>query len=415
MDAAEVARRVAKFERTLDPRSLWPDVEESDFFAAIGEIVRAASAQLVEAGARGVLADPIPGGAPAFEAAAFASGLGPLLGYWIEAGRIEASTPVADVLLSHLDHGRRRAATLHAELESLISLFAGAGIEVTVLKGMHLGRAYYPDPGARPVSDIDLLVPTPAARDAGRLLEQAGFTVVGRVPERTTWKPPGTGELQSVLLTHADNPWTLDLHQTLDRRLAGARTVAAFGALDESDHRPWQVGGVHAWTLSQPLLACFLAVHAANHIPHLTPLRLVDLVLVLRADGGAGFPWERMVERLDRTGLSPYGFPALKLVEDLAPGTIDPAVLAHLSAAAPPAVRQLMARVTPATALRIYHWSFETRFLWAGTGWGRARAAVAWLWPRDGGGARLPLNEAARATALRLRRLLGGRFRRRVI
>jgi hypothetical protein len=191
--------------------------------------------------------------------------------------------------------------------------------------------------------------------------------------------------------------------------------VAAFGDLDEADRRPWNVGGTRVWTLSQPLLACFLVVHAANHIPHLTPLRLVDLVLVLRADGGIGFPWERLAKRLDRTGLSPFGFPALKLVEDLAPGTVDHAVLARLSAAAPRAVRRLMTRVTPATALQIYHWSFEGRFLWAGTAWRRAGAAVEWLWPRDGSGARLPLGEAVSTTALRLRRVLGGRFRRRVI
>jgi len=415
MDAAEATRRAAQFEKTLDPRALWSDVEEADFSAAMGEIVRAASAQLAGPGARGSLMDPIPGGGPAFGAAAFASGLGPLLGYWIEAGRLEASAPVAEVLHAHLDHGRRRAAKLHAELETLAGLLDGAGIEVTVLKGMHTGRAYFPEPGARPVSDIDLLVPPGAAPDAGRVLERAGFRLQSRVPGRSTWKPPGIARLMSVQLTHADNPWTLDLHQTLDRRFPGASAVADFGALDEADRRPWNVGGARVWTLSQPLLACFLAVHASDHIPLLTPLRLVDLVLMFRADGGVGFPWEGLAERFERTGLSPFGYPALKLTEDLAPGTVDRAVLALLSAAAPPPVRRLMARMTPATALQIYHRSFEGRFLWVGPGCRRAGAAVGWLWPRDASGARLPLGEAFSVSALRLRRLLGGRFRRRVI
>jgi hypothetical protein len=415
MDPAELARRAAQFEKTLDPRALWPEVDEMGFSAALEEIVRAASAQLSKPGTRGHLADPIPGGESAFGAAAFASGLGPLLGYWAETGQLEAPPVITDLLRLHLDHGRRRAAKLRAALEGLLGLLNGAGIEVTVLKGMHTGWTYFPDPGTRPASDIDLLVPGDAAGDAAELLEASGFTLLSRVSERSTWNPPGTSRLRSVYLTHADSPWVLDLHGTLDRRFSDASGVARFGTLDDADHRPWSVGGLRAWTLSQPLLACFLAVHASNHLPYLTPLRLVELALMFRADGGVGFPWERLEERLERTGLSPFGYPALKLVEDLVPGTVDRAVLARLGAVTPPAVRRLMARITPATALQMYHRSFEGRFLWAGAGWRRVGAVVAWLWPRDGDGARLPLGEALGATGLRLRRLFAGRFRRRVV
>jgi hypothetical protein len=175
------------------------------------------------------------------------------------------------------------------------------------------------------------------------------------------------------------------------------------------------VGEVPVHSLSQPLLTCFLAVHASHHLPHLAPLLLAELVLLIQADGGARFPWTALAERFDRTGLSPFGYPALALAEALVPGTVDRALLERLRAAAPAPVRRLLDRVTPATAFQMYHRSFEARFLWAETGWRRMVEAVRWLWPRDGSGARVPPREAVAVTGVRLRRLLGGRFRRRML
>jgi hypothetical protein len=410
MDSNAAARRVARFESTLDPRVLWPDVTEQAFRAAMREIVRATSARLADEGRALALTDPIPGGSSAFGAAAFASGLGPLLGYWIEQGVLEAPTSLADLLRLHLDHGRRRGARLRAELERIVHLFADAGIGVVVLKGMHTGWAHFPDPGTRPATDIDILIRPQHVADAQHLLEQAGFRKVSSVPQRSTWEPAGAGAVESVLLTHADNPWTLDLHETLDRQFADSGALTRFALGEEEDLEAWHVGGAQVRVLSQPLLTCFLAVHASHHFPYVSTLRLVELVLVLGRDGESAFPWERLAERLARTGAQAYAYPALKLAADFAPGAVDPALLDQLRAVTPPRVRDLMDRVAPATALQIYRRSFEGRFLWTGSRWARWAAFVAWLWPRDSVGARVPLPAALGITGRRLRRLVTGRL-----
>jgi hypothetical protein len=407
MEPAEAAHRVKRYESTLDPRDLWPDVTEAQFGAAMREIVRLSSALL--SGTSGVeVATPVPGGASAFGVAAFASGLGPLLGYWVEMGQLQTPAEVADVLSSHLEHGRRRASRLRAELERIVEAFEVEGIAVTVLKGMHTGWVYFPEPGTRPSGDIDILINPDRAADAVRVLEAAGFRMLYPIAERSTWEPPGSRPPVSVHLTHADNPWTLDLHLTLDRRFVSAETVTRFGLSAREDLAEWNNGELRASVLTQPLLSCFLAVHASNHFPHVSALRLVELLLVFRRDGGAAFPWEPLAERFETTNTGGFGYPGVKLAADLLPGAVDRGLLERLRRVTPARVRELTDRSTPASALQLFRRSFEGRFLWTGTRWRRLKGFVRWLWPRDTDGAMVPLPEAIAVTGRRFRRLATG-------
>jgi hypothetical protein len=408
MQPAEAARRVKRFEATPDPRTLWPGVAEGQFAAAMREIVRVTSSLLSPASSPVEFRSPVPGGPLALGVAAFASGLGPLLGYWIEAGRLRAPAELAEVLFSHLDHGRRRAGRLRAELERIVTAFAAEEIDVTVLKGMHTGWVYFPEPGTRPASDIDILVHPDRAADARHLLEAAGFRQAHGMSQRTTWEPPGSPPPASVYLTHADNPWTLDLHATLDRRFPSAGAGARFDLRADEDLAEWHTGDMRVRVLSQPLLSNFLAVHATYHFPYVSALRLVELVLVLQRDGGSAFAWDSLAERLEATNASGFGYPALKLAADLLPGVVDASLLARLRHATPPRVRSLAERLTPDTALQMFRRSVEGRFLWAGSGWRRLRSYLRWLWPRDSDGGRMPLPDAIRITGLRLRRLAMG-------
>src|SRR5438552_1449806 len=90
---------------------------------------------------------------------------------WGGGGKPGASKPFADVLATHLDHGRRRATRMRHELDRLLVALADRAIEVLVLKGTHTGQRYFPEPGTRPTTDIDLLIEPhdlPAARQALR-------------------------------------------------------------------------------------------------------------------------------------------------------------------------------------------------------------------------------------------------------
>src|SRR5438552_18445553 len=84
--------------------------------------------------------------------------MGPLLGFWCATGRVDAQQSVLDLLARHLDHGRQRAARLRRELERILGPLADRGIEVLVLQGTDTSYRYFPEPGTRRTSDLDLLV-----------------------------------------------------------------------------------------------------------------------------------------------------------------------------------------------------------------------------------------------------------------
>ena len=90
--------------------------------------------------------------------AAYISGMGPLLGYWLNEGIVSADEPVSAVLRTHLQENQRRTTKLVAQAVAIVTALHRNGIDVTVLKGMHTAFAYLPEPAVRPMSDIDLLI-----------------------------------------------------------------------------------------------------------------------------------------------------------------------------------------------------------------------------------------------------------------
>jgi len=408
MNPNEAARRAEKYLRTWSPRDLWPDVTEGMFFGAMAEISRIAAALLSEAGSPVTLNARVAERTAALSAALGASGMGPLLGHRAASGRLAVPPNVAALLARQLEHGRARARRLGEALEHVLRILSEVGVAGVVLKGMHTGYAYFAEPGCRPCADIDVLVTRESVPAAHRALAAHGFVAdSAALRERTTWTPPGGSSVASVDFHSADNPWTLDLHSTLDRRI-GDTEMAAFGALEPGDLQPWTVGSVRAQALRQPLLTAYLAVHASAHLPILPLLRLAELVLVARRDCGRDLDWHACLDRLNRA--APFAYPALDLAERLVPGTVDADVLDRLRSQVPTRVRRFVERIAPSTAQQLYRRSFEGRFLWTTSPRQRLVSLIRWLWPRRLDGTRLPAGAALRVTARRLRRLLGGRF-----
>jgi hypothetical protein len=69
-----------------------------------------------------------------------------------------------------------------------IDHLAELGIEVLALKGLAMGRLFYPSPALRPMSDVDLLVPERKAEAALRSLLASGWS---RAPNARLPRPPG--------------------------------------------------------------------------------------------------------------------------------------------------------------------------------------------------------------------------------
>ena len=386
------------------PGYVWPDVPIAEWRAALHGIERVTSALLTAPQAPPRLATR-PGSTLALSVAAYTSGLGPYLGHAIETGALEADDEAAALLALHLEHACRRARRLDAELARALDVLGNAGILVTVLKSMHTAREYFPEPAMRPAADIDLAVPKEDLAAAERALIDAGYTLERRQPRprQSTWVPPGAPtQLRSLALVHADDPFTLDLHASLDRDFFGIRTVR-FGPLDAAT-RPWPELHHAARALTQPLLLAYLAVHASQGLHNLTLLRLVEIVRVARADAAAGrLRWPELIAWLERADALRFAYPALELAERLAPGTVDPDARAALAAAATPRMARVLADLRPADAQRPERLSIEERLMWARSPVEHVRRALYMLWPLWIGASP---RELRRLYAERLHRLL---------
>lgn len=339
--------------------------------------------------------------------AAFTSGLGPLLGRWLEDGRLRAPPDGASLLARHLRHSRDRADRTASILSVVSSALSDANATGTVLKGGHTAWSYFPEPGTRPAADVDIAVRRTEMHPAEEALEAAGFACMERQPrlQRSVWRPLGEGEgIRSLELTHREAPITVDLHGSLERDFFGIRTVDLGDPVDGSER--WSGGPAHLGVLRQPRLTAYLAAHASEGVHSLSLLRLVELVLVIRSDVADGrLEWRELEAFLRARDARRFVYPALALVERLVPGTVDSAFLDSLEADAPPPMIRVLDRLRPSDAQRTERVRLEERFMWARGPREWIRRTVHMLWPSWVTG----WSKLARVYAERFFRVLRGR------
>lgn len=198
-----------------------------------------------------------------------------------------------------------------------IALLHGAGIETLVTKGASLAILAYGDVGARPMDDVDVLVPIQRARDAIAVLSRAG------------WSPD-----------HEDPPAWTEVHHSLDFTGpdSGHVDLHWFALWQPADDEPlWraavplELGGVATrapCAADQLLLAC---VHGTPWSP-LPPFRwIADAVTVIRSAGDA-FDWERLVAEATRRRLTVATAAALAYLGEEFGAAVPDSTLASLRA-----------------------------------------------------------------------------------
>ena len=275
----EVARRFLWAKRQGRPTWLWPDVSLEAWRNAMGQIE--ATARAVLSGRTGVL----DGDPAAIGLAGYISGMGPLLGWWRETGLIAAEPGVGRVLELHLRHNRLRAARMETAAIRVVEALSRKGLDVVVLKGAHTARDYFPDPGARPASDIDLLVRAEQVVPAEAVLQAEGLVEASRGARESSWRPAqGPTSPRALTLVHADDPWSIDLHASLDIFVSAGAPLARLDLAGPMTGLARWAPNPRARTLDQPLLLLHLAAHAGSGLQNLTLLRLVELHLVIRRD-----------------------------------------------------------------------------------------------------------------------------------
>jgi hypothetical protein len=96
--------------------------------------------------------------------------------YWhLKSYGIDYPVEVRRVLAATYTRQKVVAAAQAHTLGELVSALTGAGIESVVLKGGALAQVIYPEPGLRPMEDLDILIDPDRIADAQVILRDLGF------------------------------------------------------------------------------------------------------------------------------------------------------------------------------------------------------------------------------------------------
>jgi hypothetical protein len=343
------------------PQWLWPEVAQSDWRASLREIERVTRAVL-----SGQADELRPKDECAFKIAAYTSGMGPLLGYWIAAGSLGASGEVASSLGKNLRHNSVRMRKMAARAVAATHSLSRVGISPVILKGMQTAFVYFPESGTRPLSDIDILIEEHEAGRSGEALHDAGFRLKAERlrPHSQVWNAAGTRtEPRTLSFVHALDPWSVDLQLTLNRRhLTG---VVDLDVMRAGAGAPWALSA-HAKVLSAAEQFLHLAIHTTVPLNSMTLLRLVELILVWRLEASRGeLTADALIEKAKRFGVLGTIHPSVLVASRLLPGCFPDSLLQACERAALPKVRRIAARLAPGDAQRIRRTPVNERYMWS--------------------------------------------------
>jgi hypothetical protein len=241
-------------------------------------------------------------------------GIGPLLDWAI--GSLPDAEALHPRLRAYLADQRRlsgeRVALLLQDLTELLGACRDAGIPVLPLKGSLLTTQYYPEPGLRPMNDLDLLI-RPA--DEPRMLDVMGQLryqpVVRTLKHLMLARPECRGRVVSSEGEHPQNPRSVDLHIRLHEDFWGIRYDLTEHAW--ADSQPGSLMGAGAQILRPAALLHHLAVHATNDMiaRRIRLLHLQDIALVAPHVDAAG--WQRIVTSARAQREERYVYPPLAL------------------------------------------------------------------------------------------------------
>ncbi len=200
-----------------------------------------------------------------------------------------------------------------------LSVLGREKCSVVVLKGGYLAHAVFERPGARPMGDLDLLVPFEKVAEAIAALGLAG------------WMPNGPCLLEDLRLVQDQAPQLLradgsclELHWDLVRPGSSVQADVA-GLFTRSI--PFEVAGRAARGLCVEDLLLHLVVHdSVHHRFELGPRTLFDLAATL-ATHGARLDWPALAERARLWGAPGELFVFLSMARDLAGAAVPEGVL----------------------------------------------------------------------------------------
>ncbi len=146
---------------------------------------------------------------PELQQAGFATGLTALVAEL-------AGTEFEIELQPYLDQQRRQVADrverFRPVIGAVLTALGRVGVPVTPVKGAELTNGIWPYPSARPMSDIDVIVPSQLRAQAGAALVSAGFVFDGSSAHEDTFLAWGDGSVGPTDGESADHNGRVELH-----------------------------------------------------------------------------------------------------------------------------------------------------------------------------------------------------------
>jgi len=251
--------------------------------------------------------------------------VGGILLHHLRRHEIDLPDSAARQLEAYRDHVLAANAYRVNRVEPVLARLQAEGIPFLVLKGAALNAVLYPEPGMRPMVDVDVLIrPDDAAR------AHAALTATGCTPGpdlvRDDFFPRYHYERE--YLTSHPPPVKIDLHVRPFRPLRYARTVPDDALWDSPSTA--RFGDLDVWIPNAENMLIHLAVHAACH--GLRELRWqYDIKCWIDRCGG-DIDWERISDKCHQWRLTWPFRRALESVSELF-DPLDPRIARALACA----------------------------------------------------------------------------------
>ena len=198
-------------------------------------------------------------------------GLAPLVHHHLRESGVTPPREAHRMLQSlALRHARANGVRL-AVLREILAAFAEAGVTAIALKGAALAHLLYPQPGLRPMRDLDLLVSHSQALEAQRILRRIGFDAPR---ELTPDLPHSMHHLSNATRRDQGLLMSVEVHHHLFSA-AGKRPRGALK--DFSRFRTFDLDGVPADSLGIEDLLGHLYGHSFTNSRFSSDLRLVNV------------------------------------------------------------------------------------------------------------------------------------------
>jgi hypothetical protein len=190
-------------------------------------------------------------------------GLGPLLYLHLRAAGVHLPpTTKRELQGLYLRHRHANQVRMRVLREILVA-YDTAGIQALVLKGAALSHLIYPEPGLRPMGDIDILVKKSEARRAQNLLAELGFNAPLPPDERLPEKHMAVATLRTEGLLVS-----VEVHHDL----FGARYPVS---IEDVASLPFALDGLSAYTLGHADMLWHLCQHMILRASVFNPTRLI--------------------------------------------------------------------------------------------------------------------------------------------